>query len=99
MLTLNQKPLTVEQEDLIIQKGNIAEQLLANENLDSFINQYKFEVVSELSSFSSHSEEVNNKRIALANYISGIDGFIEYLQKSVNTKERIEVKRKGAIQP
>jgi hypothetical protein len=99
MLTPNQKALTVEQEDAIIQKGNLAEQLLSDEKLDLFINQYKFEVVTELSSFSSHSEEINNKRIALVNYISGVDGFIDYLKKAITAKERMEVKKRGAVEP
>ena len=99
MLNLNQKPLTIEQEDEVVRTGNLAEGLVSDDKLLHFINLYKFEIVTELSGFSSHSDEVNNKRVALANYISGIDGFLDYLQKSINARDRIEIKRRGAISP
>ena len=97
--TLNYKNFTVEEQDRAIRWGNDAEQLLDNNSFAVFITSFKLDVVDELSNISSYTDELNNKRLALSNQISGIDRFVESLKSSVALKNRLVTIQKGSVAP
>jgi hypothetical protein len=84
--TSNIKKLTPSQRDAIKTYGSQAEALMKNRDLAMFIHHFKFEVNDAMANIMSHSEEANAQRIALANQLSGIDGFINTLKSAVYKK-------------
>lgn len=81
--------LNPSQLDQVKVKGNQAEQLLNNPDFDTFINWYRFNLFTDLSNIREYDDLGNNKRIAIAHNLSGIDGFIEYLSKLVKRKDEV----------
>lgn len=81
--------LTTAQKDAVKNHGSKAEALLANHDLVQFIHQSRFEMTDAISNISGHSEEDNNRRVALANQLSGLDSFVATLQRAVYMKNRV----------
>jgi hypothetical protein len=75
--------------DRVKQHGSTAEVLMKNRDLALFIHQYKFELADALSSITGHTEEDNNKRVAIANQLVGLDGFIATLRRAVYMRNRV----------
>ena len=84
--TSNVKKLTPSQRDAIKTYGNQAEALMKNRDLAMFIHHFKFEVNDAMANIRSHTAEANAERIALANQLSGIDGFVNTLKSAVYKK-------------
>ena len=87
--TSDLKRLTAGQRDTIKHYGSQAEVLLKNRDLAMFVHHYKFELADNLTSISGHTEVDNTTRIAQANYLSGIDGFVTSLKRAVYQKNKV----------
>ena len=85
----NIKQMTPAQLDRVKSWGSSAEALLKNKDLAQFIHEYKFQLADELAANRDYTVEANEKRIALSNHLSGIDGFIALLQQAVYYKNRV----------
>ena len=83
------KKLTAGQRDTIKHYGSQAEALLKNRDLAMFVHHYKFELADNLTNITGHTEVDNVTRIAQANYLSGIDGFVTSLKRAVYHKNKI----------
>lgn len=87
--TSNIKRLTPAQRDAVKSYGSQAESLLKNRDLAMFIHHYKFEVTDALANLTGHSDTDNATRIALANNLSGIDGFVTSLKRAIYHRNKI----------
>ena len=87
--TSNVKKLTPAQRDTVKHYGSQAETLLKNRELAMFIHHYKFEISDALANLTGHSPDDNSARIALANNLSGIDGFVTSLKRAIYHKNKI----------
>jgi hypothetical protein len=87
--TTDLKKLTAGQRDTIKHYGSQAEALLKNRDLAMFVHHYKFELADNLTAISGHTEVDNVTRIAQANYLSGIDGFVTSLKRAVYQKNKV----------
>jgi len=88
--TSNVKKLTPGQRDTVKHYGSQAEALLKNRDLAMFIHHYKFEVTDALANLTGHTPEDNATRVALANNLSGIDGFVTSLKRAIYHKNKIQ---------
>jgi hypothetical protein len=95
----NVSKLSTEQQDRAIAVGTDAERLLSDANFALFVNSFKFEIIDEIAGLSSHTDEINNKRIGLSNQLSGVERFVEYLQRASILKERLVTMQKGSVAP
>ena len=95
----NINKLSADEQTQAINTGTDAQILLDNGSLALFINSVKFDIIEELGTMSSHTEEINNKRIALANELAGIERFVDSLRYAVNFKERLVTLQKGSVSP
>ena len=95
----NVSKLSTEQQDRAIATGNEADRLLSDANFALFINSFKFDLIDELGGLSSHTDEINNKRIGLSNQLSGVERFVEYLQRASLLKDRLVTIQKGSVAP
>ena len=87
--TSNPKKLTPGQRDAVKQYGSLAEALLKNRDLAMFVHHFKFEVNDQLANIRSHTAEANAERIAFANQLSGIDGFINTLKGAIYKRNKL----------
>ena len=85
----NVKKMTPAQLDRVKQYGSNAENLLVNRDFAQFIHHYKFDLMDQLGQITTHAEEDNMRRVAVSNYIAGIDGFIASLQRAKYFKDKI----------
>ena len=85
----NIKTMTPAQQDRVKAHGSRAEALLKNPDFAMFIHQYKFELNDEAAAIQNHAAEDNSRRVAIANRLSGIDGFVASLQRAVYLKNRV----------
>ena len=83
------KRLTPSQRDTIKHYGSQAEALLKNRDLAMFVHHYKFELADNLTNITGHTDVDIITRIAQANYLSGIDGFVTSLKRAVYHKNKI----------
>ena len=83
------KRLTPAQRDTIKHYGSQAEALLKSRDLAMFVHHYKFELADNLTNISGHTEIDNITRIAQANYLSGIDGFVTSLKRAVYQRNKV----------
>ena len=83
------KKLTPSQRDTIKHYGSQAEALLKNRDMAMFVHHYKFELADNLTNITGHTEIDNITRIAQANYLSGIDGFVTSLKRAIYQKNKI----------
>ena len=81
--------MTTEERDILVERGNQAEQLLKNIALQSFINRYKYECCEELAVMTGHSSEHDTKRIAIANKLAGLEDFTQSLKGAVRMKDLV----------
>lgn len=87
--TSNISRLTPSQRDQIKNYGSQAEALLKNRELAMFVHHYKFELADGLANITGHSDTDNLTRIALANYLSGMDGFVTSLKRAIYQRNKI----------
>ena len=87
--TTDIKRLTPGQRDTIKHYGSQAEALLKNRDLAMFVHHYKFELADGLTMITGHTDVDNTTRIAQANYLSGMDGFVTSLKRAVYQKNKI----------
>jgi hypothetical protein len=87
--TSNISRLTPSQRDQIKHYGSQAEALLKNRDLAMFVHHYKFELADGLANITGHSDTDNQTRVALSNYLSGIDGFVTSLKRAIYQKNKI----------
>jgi hypothetical protein len=80
------KKLSPSQRDAIKTYGSQAEALMKNRDLAMFIHHFKFSINDAMANIRSHTAEANAERVALANQLSGIDGFINTLKSAVYKK-------------
>ena len=83
------KKLTPSQRDTIKHYGSQAEALLKSRDLAMFVHHYKFELADNLTNITGHTDVDNITRIAQANYLSGIDGFVTSLKRAVYHKNKV----------
>lgn len=94
----NIKKMTPEQMDRVVASGNAAEAILRNRDFAQFVHQYKFEVSDSLVEITGHTAEDNSQRVALANQLAGIDGFVKTLKRAVYFKQRVVTLREQSAQ-
>jgi hypothetical protein len=85
----NIETMTVEERDVLVERGNQAEQLIKNVALQSFINRYKYECCEELASMTGYTPEHDTKRIAIANKLAGLEDFTQSLRGAVRMKDLV----------
>ena len=85
----NIKKMTPAQLDRVKQYGSSAENLLQNKDFAQFVHHYKFDVMDQLGQITTHTDEDNMRRVALSNYVAGIDGFIASLQRAKYFKDKV----------
>jgi len=81
--------LTPSQKDQIKHYGSQAEELITNKALAMFIHHYRFEINDALVNITTHTQEANTQRIALANHLSGLDGFISCLKTAIFNRDKL----------
>ena len=81
--------LTPSQRDAVKSYGSQAEALLKNRDLGQFIHHYKFLLADIQSELSAHTQDANNERIAIANQLVGITGFVNSLKRAVYYKNKV----------
>jgi hypothetical protein len=87
--TSNISRLTPAQRDSIKHYGSQAEALLKNRDLAMFVHHYKFELADGLANITGHADIDNQTRVALSNYLSGIDGFVTSLKRAIYQRNKI----------
>jgi hypothetical protein len=85
----NIKTMTPAQLDRVKAIGSSAEALLKNKEFAQFVHSFKFEVCDALVEIKTHTADDNTYRVALSNQLSGIDSFIESLQRAVYYKNKV----------
>lgn len=81
--------LTPSQRDAVKNYGSQAEALLKSRDLGQFIHHYKFLLADIQSELSAHTAEANAERIAIANQLVGITGFVNSLKRAVYYKNKV----------
>ena len=81
--------LTPTQRDTVKAYGSQAEALIKNRDLAQFIHHYKFMMSDLLGEITAHTEEANAERVAMANQLSGITGFVNSLKRAVYYKNKV----------
>ena len=87
--TSNIKRLTPSQRDVVKNYGSQAEALLKNRDFAMFVHHYKFEISDALANLTGHTQDDNATRIALANNLSGIDGFVTSLKRAIYNRNKV----------
>ena len=85
----NTSRMTPAQRDQVKHYGSQAEALLKNRDLAMFVHHYKFEITDALSNLTAHTDQDNATRVALANNLSGIDGFVTSLKRAIYHRNKI----------
>jgi len=93
------KTMTPAQLDRVKTIGTAAENLLKNKDFAQFVHSFKFEVCDALVEIKTHTAEDNTRRVALTNQLSGIDSFIESLQRAIYYKNRVVTQQQPAEEP
>ena len=81
--------LTPSQRDAVKTYGSQAEALLKSRELGQFIHHYKFLLADIQSELSAHTAEANSERIAIANQLVGVTGFVNSLKRAVYYKNKV----------
>jgi hypothetical protein len=87
--------LSPSEQDKVKQTGSKAENMLNNTELLSFIQVYKYNLVKELTALNGFSEEQNSKRLGITQQIVGVEGFVDYLAKQVERKNKVVTLQNG----
>ena len=85
----NIKEMKASQLDQIKGNGSEAESLLSNKQLALFIHITKFDLTDQLTNIVGHSQDDNNRRIAISNQLAGLTSFIDTLKRAVYYKNRV----------
>jgi hypothetical protein len=93
------KDMTPSDQDRVKAQGSQAEALLKNRDFAVFVHQYKFELTDVLVAITGHTLDDNNRRIGVANQLSGIDGFVAALQRAVYMKNKVVSLQNPASNP
>ena len=83
------RELSPSQRDAVKSYGSQAEALLKNRDLGQFVHHYKFLLSDILAEISTHTAEANAERIAVANQLAGVNGFITSLKRAVYYKNKV----------
>ena len=83
------RELTPSQRDAVKQYGSQAEALLKNRELGQFVHHYKFLLSDIQGEIATHTAEANAERVAIANQLTGINGFITSLKRAVYYKNKV----------
>lgn len=81
--------LTPSQRDAVKSYGSQAETLLKSRDLGQFVHHYKFLLADIQSELTAHTPEANAERVAIANQLAGISGFINSLKRAVYYKNKV----------
>lgn len=81
--------LSPSQRDVVKNYGSQAEALLKNRELAQFIHHYKFLLADIQSELTAHTAEANAERVAIANQLAGITGFVSSLKRAVYYKNKV----------
>jgi len=85
----NYKKFTPAQRDQVKKYGSDAEALLKNRELALFVHHFKFTLSDILLTITSHTDEANAHRVAVANQLTGMDAFIASLKRAVMMRNRV----------
>ena len=85
----NLRKLTAGQRDQVKHYGSQAESLLKSRDLAMFVHHYRFELNDALINITNHTDLDNATRIAMANYLSGLDGFVTSLRRAVHNRNKV----------
>jgi hypothetical protein len=91
--------MTPSQLDGVKAYGSAAENLLNNKDFALFVHHFKFEMASELTDISGHTQDDNARRVSIAHNIAGIEKFVSQLQKAVWYKEKVVTSQRPASGP
>jgi len=81
--------LTAAQRDTVKNYGSQAEALLKNRDLALFIHHYRFALADAQSELTAHTAEANAERVAIANQLSGVTGFVNSLKRAVYQRNKV----------
>jgi hypothetical protein len=81
--------LSPSQRDAVKTYGSQAETLLKSRELGQFIHHYKFLLADIQSELSAHTAEANAERVAIANQLVGVTGFVNSLKRAVYYKNKV----------
>lgn len=85
----NCERLTPAQRDAVKTYGSQAEALLKNRDLGQFIHHYRFLLADIQSEITTHTAEANAERVAIANQLSGLTGFVNSLKRAVYYRNKV----------
>lgn len=85
----NIQRLTPSQRDAVKSYGSQAEALIKNRDLAQFIHHFKFQMGDIQSEITAHTPEANAERVAIANQLAGITGFVNSLKRAVYYKNKV----------
>jgi len=72
-----QKEANVNRRTLVIENGESARRLMANEDFALMFNLYRFQMLERL-----EDSKDDNERISNAHYVSGVRDFIDFVEKT-----------------
>lgn len=81
--------LTPSQRDVVKNYGSQAESLLKSRDLGQFVHHYKFMLADIQSELTAHTQEANSERVAIANQLAGVTGFVNSLKRAVYYKNKV----------
>jgi len=87
--TNNIAKLSASEQDKIKVRGSLAENLINNVDLQTFVIDYKKTLYKELTAIQGYTNEHDAKRLAITQQIVGIEGFVDYLAKQVDNKNKV----------
>ena len=90
--------LTPSQRDAVKSYGSQAEALLKNRDLGQFIHHYKFSVSDALSDLTNHTTGANAERVAIANQLAGVTGFVNSLKRAIYYKNKVLAWEQNPVQ-
>jgi hypothetical protein len=94
----NIKKMTPSELDKVKNWGTAAENLLKNKDFAMFVHQFKFETTDALAEIRTHTTEDNTTRIAVANQLAGVDGFVSMLKRAIYFKDRVVSQQQSKLQ-
>jgi hypothetical protein len=83
------KTMTAAQMDRVKALGDQAEELLKNKNLALFVHTTRIELLDTTTSITGHTEQDNNRRIAVSNQLAGLEAFVDQLKTAVRNRNLV----------
>ena len=81
--------LTPAQRDAVKSYGSEAEALIKNRELAKFIHHYRFSLADAMGELTTHTQDANAERIAIANQLAGVTGFVNSLNRAIYYKNKV----------